>query len=116
MEQRRWTALYSQTVTAAAPAPHSSLTDAWRQRVQREPDARGIAYFDGTMTVREIDEATEALPSAYRSLGTERADRVSIYLQNIPQFALSLLALWKLGATALVLNPMYRRDELRRLV
>ena len=41
---------------------------------------------------------------------------MGIYLQNIPQYAVVLLALWKLGATALVLNPMYRRQELRRLV
>lgn len=39
-----------------------------------------------------------------------------MYLQNIPQYALVLLALWKLGATALVLNPMYRGEELRRLI
>lgn len=95
---------------------HSSLVDAWRARVKREPDARAIAYFDGAMTVREFDEASDALAAGFRSLGTSRGDRVGIYLQNIPQYALSFLALWKLGATALLLNPMYRGHELRRLI
>ncbi|BCN60985.1 hypothetical protein RE9427_43550 [Prescottella equi] len=45
-----------------------------------------------------------------------RGDRVGIYLQNIPQYAISMLALWKVGAAALLLNPMYRGRELRRLV
>lgn len=116
MNERRWTALYPQAVTDARPVRHASLAEAWRERVRREPDARAIVYFDGAMTVREVDELTDALAAAYRSLGTRRGDRVGIYLQNIPQFALSFLALWKLGATALVLNPMYRGQELRRLI
>lgn len=116
MENRRWTAFYSDAVTGVDLARHASLVEAWGARVAREPEAVAIAYFDATMTVREVDEITDALAVAYRSLGTERGDRVGIYLQNIPQFALSLLALWKLGATALVLNPMYRGQELRRLI
>ncbi|MDA0636160.1 AMP-binding protein [Nonomuraea sp. MCN248] len=116
MNERPWTALYPQAVSQAEPTGHASLVEAWRARVRRQPDARAIAYFDAALTVREVDEATDALAAAYRSLGTRRGDRVGIYLQNIPQFALSFLALWKLGATALVLNPMYRRQELRRLI
>lgn len=99
-----------------ADVGHASLAEAWRARVEREPDALALAYFDGTMTVREVDEASDALAAAYRSLGTERGDRVAIYLQNIPQYALSFLALWKIGAIALVVNPMYRGRELRRLI
>ena len=116
MQERRWTARYPRAVREAATTRQSSLVEAWRERVRREPDARATAYFDGTMTVREVDEATDALAAAYRDLGTGRGDRVGICLQNIPQFALSLLALWKLGATALALNPMYRGQELRALV
>ncbi len=116
MENRRWTALYTDAAAGADPARHTSLVEAWRERVAREPSAVAIAYFDATLTVHEVDEFTDALAAAYQSLGTERGDRVGIYLQNIPQFALTLLALWKLGATALVLNPMYRGQELRRLI
>lgn len=95
---------------------HQSLVEAWAERVARTPDAVAVAYFDGRLTVREVDEASDALGAAFTSLGTQRGDRVGLYLQNIPQYALALLALWKLGATALVLNPMYRGRELRRLM
>lgn len=43
-------------------------------------------------------------------------DRVGIHLQNIPQYALAMLALWKIGAAAVVLNPMYFGRELRQPV
>src|SRR5690606_17632264 len=87
MEERPWTALYPQAVTEARPVRHASLAEAWRDRVRREPDARAITYFDGVMTVREVDGITDALAAAFRSLGTRRGDRVGVYLQNIPQFA-----------------------------
>jgi long-chain acyl-CoA synthetase len=75
-----------------------------------------VAYFDGTLTARDLGVASDAFAAAMQSMGTGRGDRVGIYLQNIPQYAIVLLALWKLGATALILNPMYRRQELRRLI
>ncbi len=115
MDVEPWTALYPAGVTAAEPA-HESLVAAWHDRVGRDPDATALVYFDGRLSARELDEESDALAVALAELGTERGDRVGIYLQNIPQYAVVLLALWKLGATALVLNPMYRRQELRRLV
>lgn len=98
------------------PVAHRSLVEAWAERVARTPDAPAIAYFDGLLSVREVEDASDALAAAFASFGTQRGDRVGLYLQNIPQYALVLLALWKLGATALLLNPMYRGQELRRLI
>lgn len=93
-----------------------SINEAWRERVETDPDAPAIAYFDRVMTARETDEAADALAVGLAGLGVSRGDRVGVYLQNIPQYALSMLALWKLGAAVLPLNPMYRGGELRRLV
>ena len=115
MDVEPWTALYPAGVSAAEPA-RESLVAAWHDRVGRDPDATALVYFDGRLSARELDEESDALAVALAELGTGRGDRVGIYLQNIPQYAVVLLALWKLGATALVLNPMYRRQELRRLV
>ena len=116
MTEHPWTALYPDRVTATMSYQHQSLVEAWRDRVGRTPGATAIAYFDGTLTVGQVDEDSDALAAAFQALGTGRGDRVGICLQNIPQYALVCLALWKLGATALVLNPMYRGQELRRLI
>ncbi len=93
-----------------------SLVAAWRARVAKNPDGTALRYFDGVLSAREADAASDALAAAFEARGTGRGDRVGVYLQNVPQYALVLLALWKLGATALGLNPMYRRQELRRIV
>ncbi|WP_213578121.1 AMP-binding protein [Rhodococcus sp. USK13] len=96
--------------------PVATTLDAWRSRVEAHPDHPAVAYFDGTLTAREVDDLSDALAVALDEWGVGRGDRVGIYLQNVPQYALALLALWKVGAAALVLNPMYRGNELRRLV
>ncbi|MCK0177463.1 class I adenylate-forming enzyme family protein [Mycolicibacterium sp. F2034L] len=93
-----------------------TLTDAWRTRVERQPDHPAIAYFDAVLSAREVDDASDALAVALSDNGVGHGDRVGIYLQNIPQYAITLLALWKIGAAALLLNPMYRGRELRAIV
>lgn len=97
-------------------AEHGSIVQAWNARVAANPRRAALRYFDGMMTAAEVDRASDALAAGLADRGTHRGDRVGIYLQNIPQYALTLLALWKLGATALLLNPMYKRRELRRLI
>jgi long-chain acyl-CoA synthetase len=110
-----WTSLYPVDVVPQR-SEHDSLVAAWAARVAREPGARAVAYFDGTLTVREVDDQSDALAVGLAGLGVRPGDRVGIHLQNVPAYPLLLLALWKLGATALILNPMYRGEELRLLV
>lgn len=108
--------LPSADVIAEVTVVHDSLVAAWKARVAKNPGATALRYFDGSLSVQDVDAASDALAAAFEARGTRRGDRVGVYLQNIPQYALVLLALWKLGATAMGLNPMYRRHELRRIV
>ncbi|MGW5385148.1 class I adenylate-forming enzyme family protein [Nocardia sp. NPDC003963] len=94
----------------------ATLAEAWNDRVRHEPDAPALVYFDTTLTVRRTDDLANALAAAFADRGVGHGERVGIHLQNIPQYALVQLALWKLGAIALLLNPMYRGRELRELV
>ena len=113
---------HAQTAPDAAGGPahpamrYESTVEAWKARVAANPERVALRYFDGGMTAAEVDRASDALAVALVARGTTRGDRVGIYLQNIPHYALALLALWKLGATALLLNPMYKRNELCRLI
>ena len=44
-------------------------------------------------------------------LGIERGDRVCIYLESSPEYLISYLALWRIGAVAVPTNRVYREDE-----
>jgi len=45
-------------------------------------------------------------------LGIERGDRVCIYLESSPEYLISYVALWRIGAVAVPTNRVYREDEI----
>ncbi|HEY1116896.1 MAG TPA: long-chain fatty acid--CoA ligase, partial [Acidimicrobiales bacterium] len=93
-----------------------SIAQAWRERVDANPDRIAIRYFDGSLTAAEVDAHAQALAVDLRERGVRHGDRIGIHLQNVPHYPIVLLALWHLGAVGVPLNPMYQGAELRRLV
>src|ERR671933_417303 len=77
----------------------------------QSPDV-AVKYFDGTLTWRELDEQSTALAAGLRAHGFERGDRLAVYLQNVPQFVLAMVATWKAGGIMVSINPMNRAREL----
>ncbi|MGN0100400.1 MAG: class I adenylate-forming enzyme family protein [Dietzia sp.] len=112
-DPRPWRELYRPGLDESAVARRSTLVEAWRERVAAAPERAAIAYFDTELSAREVDAMSDALATALQVRGVAPGDRVGIHLQNIPQYALAMLALWKIGAAAVVLNPMYFGRELR---
>ncbi|MQA75620.1 MAG: AMP-binding protein [Solirubrobacterales bacterium] len=88
----------------------------WRDAVRRAPDRTLIEYFDATLTVAEVDRRSDALACALAELGVRGGDRVVVHMQNVPQFVVALLAIWKAGAIAVTASPMLREKELAALL
>ncbi|GAA1628025.1 MULTISPECIES: class I adenylate-forming enzyme family protein [Brevibacterium] len=111
-----WTQLYPDRVDIDLDVPWESVAHAWNARVAAVPAQTAVLYRGRAMTTTEIDTDAEALATGLVDLGCRAGTIVGIYLQNVPQFAIALLAAWKIGAVPLVLNPMYRGRELRALI
>ncbi len=115
-QDRRWQQLYSTGLDPTPTLVFDSIPEAWRSRVAAAPDRIAIAYADQRFTARNVDAMSDALATVLQSRGVRPGDHVGVYMQNIPQYPLALLALWKIGAVAVPINPMYRRAELRHIV
>ena len=63
----------------------------FRRSVRRDPELMAIAYFDGRLSYREVDELSDGVANHLLAEGFRRGDRLAIVLQNIPQFVLALL-------------------------
>lgn len=72
-----------------------------------------VKYFDGGLTWAELDEQSTALAAGLLANGFTRGDRLAVYLQNVPQFVVAMLATWKAGGIMVSVNPMSRERELR---
>lgn len=112
----RWADSYPPGLSVRLTVEATSLVEAWRNQVKSNPSRKAIVYFDGSLTVRRLNELSDAFAAALEFRGIKRGDRIGIQMQNIPQYAISFLSLWKLGAIAVLLNPMYKGRELRDLI
>jgi long-chain acyl-CoA synthetase len=115
-DQRPWLELYEQGQPHDLETDSSTMLDVWQEAVRIAPERDAIRYFDRSLTVRELDEQANAFAVALADRGVGRGDRVGVYLQNVPQFVLALLAAWKLGAIAVSINPMNKQRELATLL
>src|SRR3954471_6868810 len=113
---RPWTALYDAGNPPDIEPEHRSALHMFRAGAGRAGERAAIRYFDATLTWDEVDRLTDALAVALADLGVRRGDRVAVYLQNVPQFVLAMVATWKAGAIMVSVNPMYRRRELEEIL
>lgn len=111
-QDRPWLSLYRPGTPADITAEFGDALSMWRAAVDRAPQQPLIHYFDSTRTLTEIDTGSDALATALADRGVGRGDRVALYLQNVPQFVISLLAVWKAGGIAVSVNPMLKEREL----
>jgi long-chain acyl-CoA synthetase len=97
-------------------ATPTSVLEIWAARCASAPDKTAVSYFDHEFTVRESDRLAEGLAGVLEADGVRQGDLVGIALQNVPQFVWSMLAVWKLRASVLLINPMYQAAELDHLL
>ena len=111
-DEKPWLSLYDPDQPADIALEFTDALSMFRASVRRNPDGDIIRYFGGRITARELDELSDAFAVALRDLGVGRGDRVVLYLQNVPQFVIGMLATWKAAGIAVPVNPMNRAREL----
>jgi long-chain acyl-CoA synthetase len=109
---RPWLERYAADVPAELPLPAITAMDQFRATAHRLPDAPATYYFDRAISFTELDRHSSSLAAALQELGVRPGDRVALYLQNLPQFWIGELAVWKAGAIVVPLNPMLKEREL----
>jgi long-chain acyl-CoA synthetase len=90
------------------------MLDMFGDALASAPNRDLIVYFETPLTVARVAELSDAFAVGLADLGVRRGDRVALYLQNVPQFPIALLGIWKLGAVAALCNPMLMRQELSK--
>jgi long-chain acyl-CoA synthetase len=112
-DARPWTALYPSGIAdVLAVGPTDTALSLFQATTQATPDAVAIHYFETTITFAELDAQSDAVAAHLAASGVNDGDRVAVYLQNDPQFAISQLAVWKAGGVMVSVNPMLKAKEL----
>jgi long-chain acyl-CoA synthetase len=116
VNRRPWLTSYPEDLPRRITPEFDSMLELFTATVAKFPDRTAIAYFDGTLSFRDLDRRSDALAVALTEGGFASGDRLAIYTQNNPAFVVGLLAAWKAGGVAAVINPMNTARELSSLL
>jgi long-chain acyl-CoA synthetase len=114
-DERPWLALYGDQ-PADYEIEFDNALEMFRAGVARDPSAVALQYFDGSITRQELDELSDGLAGGLLANGFAAGDRLAVYLQNVPQFVIAMVAAWKAGGVMVSINPMSRTRELSYLL
>jgi long-chain acyl-CoA synthetase len=115
-DQRPWLARYAEGQPHDIEPEFRSALEMFADAVRLAPDAPLIRYFDGTISVQELDKLSDAFACGLVDHGVAAGDRVALYLQNVPQYVIAMVGSWKAGAVAVNINPMNKERELDLLL
>ena len=97
-------------------SPNPTISSVLEQRVVRDPEAPFLLADAGVLSCREVDEQSEALAASLANLGIDAGDSIALVLPAWPEFAVTVFAAAKLGATIVPLNPRLPGSELRYML
>jgi long-chain acyl-CoA synthetase len=115
-DAKPWLARYDVGQPAEIEVEFASALDMFAAAVRRDPGGDIIRYFDGRITLRELDAMTDAFAAGITEAGFGPGERVAIFCQNVPQFVIAQLGTWKAGGIAVSVNPMNKQRELAELL
>ncbi|WP_194420956.1 long-chain-fatty-acid--CoA ligase [Microbacterium abyssi] len=111
-ETRAWNRFYAPGTPIDIEPVAGSLSDLLDERVAQWSDRPAIAFFDRTLTYRELGDRVSRVANGLREMGVKAGDRVALIMPNAPQHVIAFYAVLRLGAVVVEHNPLYTRDEL----
>lgn len=74
-----------------------------------EPAA--LVFEERRFSLPELHVLADGLAATLAAIGAAAGERVAVMASNRPEFVAVLLAIWRLGATAVLISPAWKRDE-----
>jgi malonyl-CoA/methylmalonyl-CoA synthetase len=98
-----------------------SLRDCFRDSSSIRGEKKAIGFLrEGMMETEisylELDKDSNRMANTFLDLGVKKGDRVILYLQKSLGFVVAYLALQKIGAIAVPLNPGFKKSEMVYLI
>jgi long-chain acyl-CoA synthetase len=74
-----------------------------------EPAA--LVFEERRFSLPQLDALADGLAGTLTKRGVAPGQRVAVMASNRPEFVAALLAIWRLAATAVLISPAWKRDE-----
>lgn len=120
VESRPWSRHYPPGAGPEVSIPHETIP----QRFDRQVALLGaeaarrplVDFFGARFSFARLQEESRRLAAAFHRLGVASGDRVALMLPNSPQYVIAYLAVLRLGALVVQVNPLAAPPELAFLL
>jgi acyl-CoA synthetase (AMP-forming)/AMP-acid ligase II len=111
--EKRWLQSWPEGRPRSLSFPEKPLPEFLRENARVTPGKVAIHFYGREITFQDLDLSTDQLAKALSDLGVKRGDRVSLFLENSPQFVIAYFAILKAGGVVVAANPMFKEEELK---
>jgi long-chain acyl-CoA synthetase len=110
--QAPWLSHYEQGVPATLDYQETCLPEFLEQTAERYPDRMALVFQGYKVTFRQLNEMVDRFAAGLHAFGIGRGDSVAILLPNTIPCVAAYFGILKLGAVAVMNNPLYSDREL----
>jgi len=112
MPDRPWYRHYEEGVPHELDFSDDTVPEFLARTIRDYADHPALVFMNCRMTWRRLAGEVDRLATALHNLGVVKGARVAIQLPNLPQTAIAFLAVQRLGAQAVMTNPLYMPPEI----
>lgn len=112
MANRPWLQHYDPGVPHVAQFEDVPVPQFLERTAASHPDTTALVFLNGRLSYRELKDQVDRLATALAALGVVKDSRVAIQLPNLPQTVIAYFATLRLGAQAVLTNPLYTTREM----
>ncbi|MDQ3288522.1 MAG: amino acid adenylation domain-containing protein, partial [Pseudomonadota bacterium] len=106
---------FAEEQDGSVPMP-ASLGAAFERIAEQFPSRLALSAADSRHSYAELMQAVEDFANTLRAAGVGYGDRVGVHLESSPELVITTLALFKLGAVYVPLDPDYPKQRLRYMM
>ena len=112
MEERLWHKSYAPGVPKTLDYEKTTISQALARSANSYSSSTALNYMGKLITYFELDRLVNSFARALQALGIQPGDKVAVCLPNIPQVIIANLAVFRIGAVTVQVNPLYTEREL----
>ena len=112
MDPRSWHTSYAAGVPTTLTYDRTTVSAAFSRSAKNFPHHPALNYMGRTITYSELESMVRSFARVLSDMGIGPGDKVAVCLPNIPQAIIANYAVFRIGAVAVLCNPLYTEREL----
>jgi long-chain acyl-CoA synthetase len=111
-----WNRHYTAEVPGSLAYPAAPIDNFLRESARTFPDRTALIFEGAKINYRSLDAQVDGCAAGLHKLGVRKGDRVALLLPNCPHAVIAFYSIFRLGAIAVPINPLYQEREISKQI